>query len=303
MVSGNGAIIHRKPIETVTSSNGLELSLLAAGDGTEVIRHRMQRDTRWAIETQDGWTACEMLMIISGTLSMLTSDGDVLLSKGDILSATPILEDTVFHALTDVEFIYISSQPVFHFYSKQPEELKGLAIAVAVKDGYTAEHCERILALSMLVGETMGLGSKEMLQLNYGAFLHDVGKVQIPDEILQKPAQLTADEWQIMRKHTDYGAQMLIDTQVPALQAAADIVRYHHERWDGLGYHGLCGADIPIGACVVAVVDSYDAMTTDRVYQRGRSKEEALVEILNCRGKMYRPDVVDAFIALRGKLA
>lgn len=300
-MSANGITIHRQPIETVTT-NGVELSLISAGDGTEVIRHKLAKDTRWAMEYQDSWTACEMIIMLSGTMSMLTEQGSILVCRGECISASPILQDTVFVALTDVEFMYISSQPVFHFYSHQPAEMMELAVAVEIKDGYTAEHCARIARLSMLVSEYMGLSSNDMLRLNFGSFLHDIGKVKIPDYILKKPGKLTTEEWLVMRQHTDYGAVMLKGSQISVLQAASDIVMYHHERWDGKGYHGLSGEEIPVGACVVAVVDSYDAMTTDRVYQQRRTKDLALKEILSCRERMYRPDVVDAFIEIQDKL-
>ena len=294
-MSSIGITVRTQPLETVTM-NGVELSLVSAGDGTEVIRHRLTKGARWAMEYQIGWSASEMVIMISGNMSMQTDKGRIILRAGDCLTASPILEDTVFHAETDVEFLYVTSQPVFHFYSRQPAEMMELAIAVEVKDGYTSEHCARIKSMSMILGEYMGLSSAEMLKLNFGSFLHDVGKVKVPDAVLKKPGKLTDQEWAIMKQHTDLGAEMLRSSHLGVLENAADIVFFHHERWDGKGYHGQSGKAIPIGACIVAVVDSYDAMTTDRVYQKGRSKQEALDEIVRCREQMYRPDVVDAFI-------
>ncbi|MGB8956297.1 MAG: HD domain-containing phosphohydrolase, partial [Tumebacillaceae bacterium] len=110
-------------------------------------------------------------------------------------------------------------------------------------------------------------------------------------------------EWEIMKAHTVYGREMLEKTGLPNLIAAGKIVEQHHERFDGSGYpHGLKGQEILIGAAIVAVVDSYDAMTTDRCYQKGRKKTEAVAEILRCRGTLYHPDVVDAFLSLQDKL-
>jgi putative nucleotidyltransferase with HDIG domain len=177
-----------------------------------------------------------------------------------------------------------------------------LAIAVEQKDGYTADHCQRIKEFAMRLGEFMNLSSSEMYPLNFGALFHDVGKVKVPEEILNKPGKLTDDEWFVMKKHTDFGAEILLDTKLPSLQVASNMVKYHHECWDGKGYHGLGGTEIPIGACIVAVVDSYEAMTTDRAYQRARTREQALEELVRCRGTMYRPDVVDAFIKLSSGL-
>lgn len=106
-----------------------------------------------------------------------------------------------------------------------------------------------------------------------------------------------------MKQHTTFGKQMLEETSLPNLSAASRVVEQHHERYDGSGYpHGLKGDEISIGAAIVAVVDSYDAMTTDRVYQKGRTKEEALAEIKRCQGTMYHPDVVDVFLSLADKI-
>lgn len=283
---------------------GLEVSLLAAGEGTEIIHHRLTAGSRWAMVPEEGWTALESVFMLKGRLRLQRPNGgDLVLQTGDSLSADPIREHALFIAETDAEFLYICSQPVFHHYSQYVRDLMDLAVSVEEKDGYTADHCHRIMKLSMLMGETMGLSSQEMYQLNYGSFLHDVGKVSVPEAVLCKPGKLTAEEWEIMKLHTVNGRKMLEETGLPSLQAAGRIVEQHHERFNGSGYpHGLQGKDILIGAAIVAVVDSYDAMTTDRVYQKGRSQEEALAEILRCRETMYHPDVVDSFLSLKDKL-
>ena len=134
-----------------------------------------------------------------------------------------------------------------------------------------------------------------MISLSYGAYLHDIGKVKISDEILNKAAQLTDSEWNEMMKHPDHGADMLSERDY--LGGAAVIVRAHHERFDGTGYpRGLGGDKIPIGARVVAVVDTYDAITSTRPYQAASAKEEAISELEKNAGTQFDPRVVRAFL-------
>jgi HD-GYP domain-containing protein (c-di-GMP phosphodiesterase class II) len=298
-------IIHRKNGQAIekVELKGLELSLLASGDGTEIIHHRLTAGSRWALMPEEGWNALEYFMVLSGKLMWQLSEGNITLRAGDSISATPVNKHSIFVAEVDTEFLYISSRPVFHHYSQAVQEKMRLAISIEQKDGYTADHCQRIMKHSMSVGETMGLSPNQLLGLNLGAFLHDIGKVRVPEAILGKPGALTSEEWAIMKLHTVYGRHMLEGTKIPHLVNAATIVEQHHERYDGSGYpHGVRSHEISIGAAIVAVVDSYDAMTTDRVYSKGRSREEALVEIEKGRATLYDPEVVDVFLSISNKL-
>ena len=129
------------------------------------------------------------------------------------------------------------------------------------------------------------------------AELHDVGKVAIPDAIINKPGPLDDDEWAFMRRHTLIGERIV--AAAPALGAVAQLVRASHERWDGDGYpDAIAGEDIPLGARIVAVCDAYDAIVSDRPYRRGRSAAEAMVELHRCAGTQFDPAVVDAFAAV-----
>jgi len=130
--------------------------------------------------------------------------------------------------------------------------------------------------------------------LRRGALLHDIGKIGVPDNILRKPAALSEAEWVTMRKHPEFGARIVAG--IPFLEDVARIVRHHHERWDGRGYpDGLAGEDIPLGARIFAVADSFDAMTSDRPYRRAMTIDEARAEVARCRGTQFDPTVADAF--------
>jgi two-component system cell cycle response regulator len=158
---------------------------------------------------------------------------------------------------------------------------------------YLAESCARIL----------GLDEDEVDQVRHAAVLHDIGKLAIPESILNKPGPLTADEWDFVRRHTVIGERVL--SLVPALRRAAALVRSSHESWDGSGYpDGLAGDQIPVGARIVAVADAFSAMTEDRPHAAARSVEDALAELLACSGTQFDPDVVAAFVSVeRGVLA
>lgn len=272
------------------------LWLVAAGDGTEVIRQTLGAGSRWALSPAEGWHALEHFTVLSGSLHWHRSDGVIVLGPGDSVSAVPVTEDCIFVAETDTEMLYVSSQPVFHHYSQEAQRMMDLAVQVEIKDGNTADHCRRIVDLSMKVGQALALSPSDTVALNYGAFLHDIGKVRVPDHILGKAGPLTDDEWQVMRCHPTWGGEMLEGT---SLSMAAPIVKQHHERWDGSGYpRGLQGDEISLGAAIVAVVDSFDAMTADRVYRKGRPTAEAVAEIERHRGTLYNPLVVDAFLGI-----
>jgi HD-GYP domain-containing protein (c-di-GMP phosphodiesterase class II) len=294
-----GFINEESFIETV-HMKGLQVSLIASGDGTEVIYHKLQPDTRWALGPSDGWEALEYFHVLSGELSLQTDDGIKSIKQGDSFYKVPVTEHFIFQSIGTTEFLYVTSQPIFHHYSKITKEIQELSISIEEKDGYTVDHCFRINRLSMLVGEALRLEPIKLVSLNLASFLHDVGKLKIPLEILQKPGKLTEEEWEIMKMHSTFGRNILEETGIPILLEAAKIVEQHHERFDGKGYpKGLKGEEILIEASIISVVDSFDAMTTDRVYKKGMSMEEAFEEILRCRGTMYNPVIVDTFLAIQ----
>jgi HD-GYP domain-containing protein (c-di-GMP phosphodiesterase class II) len=294
-------IFKNNSIEKVLMKN-IELSLIASGDGTEVIHHKLYAGARWAMVPADDWTALEHITILSGKLIYNSPNGELILETGDSINACPVKEHAIFTAETEVEFLYVTSQPQFHYYSNSVKDMMDLAISVEKKDGYTSEHCDRIKELSMAVGEAMGLSSDELYILNIAAFLHDIGKVKVPDEILNKPSKLTDEEFEIMKKHTSWGKETLEATNLVDLIKAGEIVEQHHERFDGKGYpHQLKEEQIRIEAAIITVVDAFDAMTSDRVYRKGLDVEIALQELQLHKGTMFHPKVVDAFLSIQTK--
>ncbi len=287
-------------IETV-QMKGLQVSLVASSNTTEIIHHRLEHGANWALGPEEGWNALEYFLVLKGELKTFPQyEKYSSIKAGDSFLRHPVRDHYTFQAVGTTEFIYVSSQPIFHRYSKTVTDMVELVRSIEAKDGYTMNHCTRITRLSMILGESLGLDSEQILRLNLGSFFHDIGKVKIPDEILKKPGKLTPEEWSIMKKHPTYGRIILEECTIPVVGSAGLIVEQHHERFDGKGYpHGLAGDEITLEASIISVVDSYDAMTTDRVYQERRSPDYAFNELLQCRGTMYHPDVVDKFIELK----
>lgn len=172
--------------------------------------------------------------------------------------------------------------------------LKALTAALETRDSETHGHSERVVSYSLRLGREYGLNSDEMKSLEFGSLLHDIGKIGVPDSILRKPAKLTEEEWVRMREHPLHGQQIL--RGIEFLQGAARVVAQHHEKWDGSGYPlGLRGDDIDICARIFAVADAFDAITSDRVYRRGKSYEAASQELDDWAGRQFDPKVVEAF--------
>lgn len=178
------------------------------------------------------------------------------------------------------------------------EALISLAGAVEARDGYTGAHLERVTRYSQAVGAELQLDRDKLRTLWIGSLLHDIGKISIPDRILNKPSALSNEELCVMREHPKLGAAIL--EQSSFLSSAVPAVLHHHERWDGDGYpFGLRKNEIPIEARVLAVTDAYDAIVTDRAYRARRSEELALDELRRCSGTQFDPAVVEAFVSAR----
>lgn len=171
-----------------------------------------------------------------------------------------------------------------------------LALTVEARDGTTDDHCRRLAYYATAVGRRLGLPDDDIAALQRGGYLHDVGKIGIPDRILLKPGRLTRREFNVMKQHTIIGERLCGNLR--SLEPVRPIVRHHHERLDGSGYpDGLRGDAIPLLAQIVGIVDVFDALTTRRPYKRAQSREQAAAELLDgVRRGLFRPDLVRTFL-------
>ncbi len=179
--------------------------------------------------------------------------------------------------------------------------LEALGDALDLKDSETEGHSKRVTAYTIALARAIGVSPAEIKIIARGAFLHDIGKMAIPDEILRKPGKLTHQEQDVMREHCTRGYQML--RKIPFLSEAAEIVFTHQEHFDGSGYpSGLRGSSIPVGARIFAVADALDAITSDRPYRVSRTFDAAREEIVRCSGTQFDPAVVESYLKIPNEL-
>ncbi|WP_456395549.1 HD domain-containing phosphohydrolase [Desulfurobacterium sp.] len=175
--------------------------------------------------------------------------------------------------------------------------IKSMIRGIEIRDSYTRGHSERVASYSREIAKNMGLNKQQIEKIYMAALLHDIGKIGIPDSILLKPGKLTEKEFEIIKLHPVLSYELLKD--IKPLKPIVDSIKYHHERIDGSGYpDGLKGKEIPLPARIIAVADSFDAMTSDRIYRKGMPKEKALKELISLAGKKYDSDVVHAAIPI-----
>jgi diguanylate cyclase (GGDEF)-like protein/putative nucleotidyltransferase with HDIG domain len=181
--------------------------------------------------------------------------------------------------------------------AEKRDAVSALAVTLLERDRYTGEHSESVLAMVEKVAHGLGLDQDEVDRIKAAALLHDIGKVAIPDAILNKAGPLNDEEWKLMKDHTVVGERIL--RAIPGLGGVARIVRHEHERWDGTGYpDGIAGEEIPIGARIILACDAYHAMTSDRPYREAMPHGEAMKELTEGAGTQFDPAVVETLVGL-----
>ncbi len=236
----------------------------------------------------------------------------VLTGQNDLTAITTMLDGVIPRAVLPKP--YPSSQlvstlsDILRVVARQDDDdvqltrelAQSMAHALALRDVETEAHARRVALWSRQLAVVLGLSEPDVFWVEIGAFLHDVGKIGVPDAILKKPGALDDEEWKIMREHSRLGAQ-LIDP-IRRLHRARDIVLHHHESWCGRGYpFGLAGEAIPLGARIFSPVDAYDAMTSDRPYRVGMSHDEAMSRLRQGAGSQFDPHVVEALLGIDGR--
>jgi ribonuclease P protein subunit RPR2 len=178
--------------------------------------------------------------------------------------------------------------------------METLAFLIEAKDVGTRRHLDRTRDLAMALARIVDPDLADRPEIAHGFLLHDIGKIGIPERLITKRGALNPSEWQVMRTHPIVGAHIV--TPIRLLGDAVDVVRFHHERFDGVGYPlGLKGHEIPLAARIFSVADAFDAITSDRPYRSARTSDHAIEEIVRCSGTQFDPDVVEALVALSGE--
>jgi len=226
---------------------------------------------------------------IVGILIVLRMNEQNNLSQTDIEFTTIILNHL---AIAIDNYRLFNDLEEAHF-----EAIKALAGALETKDAYTRGHSDRTVEFAAAIAKGIGLSPEGTDHIKYAAILHDIGKIGIPESILNKPGPLTEEEFEVMKKHPELGANIV--KQIKFLAPVAPIIFHHQERFDGKGYPvGLSGEAIPIGSRIIAVLDAFDAMTSDRVYRKAPGKERAISELKQFSGTQFDPQVVESFLTL-----
>lgn len=273
--------------------NRSEIGLLTSGDGVEILHQTIEKDRLFYVYPSDNPNVLELYFILSGEIVCELKDEKIVLGPQDYFSAKGISEPVHFTALTDVTILWITTEPTFVHLSNKISSLLEIVKQVELKDRYTFMHSDRVANYSIKIAKKLKLSKQQIEYLNRASLLHDIGKVNVPEEILKKPSRLTNDEFAIIKKHPISGAEMIKGTFYEEL---APIIEQHHERLNGCGYpHGLKGDGILIEARIIGVSDTFDAMTEDRVYRKASTAREAFDEIKRLSGTQYDPEVVDAF--------
>ncbi len=203
-------------------------------------------------------------------------------------------------AVIPVGIVYIALRNSLRLEVLTLEAVERMADVIDYRDPYTAGHSQRVAELAEKIAKAMGLPTDEVRTVRAAARVHDLGKIAIDAGVLNKPGRLSDEEWGLMRRHPLLGAEII--SRFPEFARGADYVRYHHERWDGKGYpFGLRGEEIPLGARIIAVADSYDAMATDRPYRKRLTQDVIMQEFRRGAGVQWDPQVVKAFLNVMGE--
>ncbi|MFP8784217.1 HD-GYP domain-containing protein [Planococcus plakortidis] len=269
------------------------LSLLGRGGGLELLKQTILKDNSFILFPSEVADAHEFYYILDGEIQAEVEGNIITLNKDGFFSCNELEVPVSFKVIETVTLFSVSTAPVFHYLSKIIEELRKIGEKVEQKDRYTFNHSARVANYAVKTAAKLKLTRDHMESLFLASILHDIGKINIPEEILKKPSKLTDEEFDLVKKHPGDGADMIRDTPYKDI---ADIVEQHHERVNGRGYpFGLKGEEILIEAKIIGVCDTFDAMTEDRAYRSAFTAQYAMEELERLIGIQYDEEVVKAF--------
>lgn len=266
------------------------LSLLAKMNNLEIMLYEFSANRPNSVTPGNDSDLMEFYFILDGSIT-IDADGEKhILQKGDYFYVYNIKNIISFWTQSDTKMLYISSAPVFNLLYAYTDDLNVLLKKSETKDVYTHEHGNRVQHYAVQIADELGLSSEINFTLALASLFHDIGKCFIPDEILNKVSKLSDGEFNYIKKHPTYSSELL---ESKFIEDIAIIVEQHHEKLDGTGYpKGLKAQEIRIEAKIIAVADSYDAMTSDRAYRKAFEPAAAVAELKRCIGSHYEESIV-----------
>ncbi|MFD1020801.1 HD domain-containing phosphohydrolase [Thalassobacillus hwangdonensis] len=277
----------------LAKNNSTSIRLLEEGDGTEIMKQTINKDKMFYVYPNDDPNTLEFFYILSGEIEWDEDGKRVKLGPNDSYSTRGLKKPVLFETITDVTYLWFTTAPIFHQISKSMADLWEFIQMVDSEQKFAYDHSERVAKYSIKIAKKLEFGPKRLQDMFHAAFLHDIGKLNVSDHILNKPGKLTERQFNQVKRHPVDGANMMVGS---AYESISDIILEHHERLDGSGYpRGMEGDHISLEAKIIAVCDSYDAMTENRVYRTPITPGDAIDEIKRLSGKLYDPLVVDFF--------
>lgn len=312
-----GEAIPAEALALVAASDGEPVDVMVHGhnpltDGKliELIRDLQPRKGHHALALNRRETslATWRTPVVRELASVPVVNGDTIMAwlvainhrgSADGLGEFGTVEVQLLESIASILSIHASNSRLFRSQAELfGSSVHALTSAIDAKDRYTSGHSDRVARLSVRLAEHMGMSQREINTLYVGGLLHDIGKIGIDDQVLNKPGRLTSDEFEHIKLHPQFGCQIL--KGISQLEKVLPIVMHHHEAWNGGGYpHNLKGSDTPLAARIVAVADAFDAMTSDRPYRPGMPLHKVDEIFLDGAGSQWDPDIIDAFFAVR----
>ena len=269
-----------------------EISLLSRGEGVEILTQSIEKDKLFYIYPSDNPSVFEFYQILAGEVVCEIDNEKLVLGIGDYFTSQGIAEPVHFKVVSEVTLLWVITEPTFSLISNEMSSLMEVVKLVEKKDRYTFMHSDRVANYAAKIAKKMKLNLLQLENLSLAAYLHDIGKINVPEEILNKTSRLTDEEFTIIKKHPVDGAEMVKNTYFKDI---APIIEQHHERLNGSGYpNSLKGDEILLEARIIAVSDTFDAMTEERVYRKALNSKFALDELKSLVNTHFDQAVVSA---------
>ncbi|MCL6602043.1 MAG: HD domain-containing protein [Paenibacillus sp.] len=268
-------------------------SLLARGDGSEVILQTIEKGKVFYVYPSEDAETLEFFYILEGECTSSINENNIILKQDDYFYLQQLQDSVFFNVLSDIRMLWYTTKPAFHLISSVISKLASVVKKVEEKDNYTYQHSGRVQKYCLQLAIMLKFSKERLEDMYYSAAFHDVGKINIPEHILNKPGRLTEEEFDIVKRHSYDGYVLVKDLYYNNISR---IILQHHERLDGSGYpYGLKEDEIMLEAKIIGIVDTFDAMTSDRPYRKGLDATIAMAELRRLSGIHYDAHLVDLF--------